>query len=767
MSLKRPQRPPVPAGLITVLIVVAIGVAMLLKPGRVGLLERHVRDRNFEAAAKVLESVSDAARRSDEARYDAAYLAIQRGLADWRDEERMDELARLSLDYLAKHPGSGKIFDFFLSMAGHGKDPSALAERWLQLKTNKTKASADLAFKALTDRALAMGNPAEAGRIAAQLVDLQNDHSVTNAIALLRQGGDAARALELTQRRLALPAATNQLQSELERMEIQLLRETGKPGQALVKLRALRDQADPEEQEALVAPLIQLAREAGRSREVLQLGLRHAGLHPEAVENWELLADLALESGETATAALAREKLAILTPKDKINSFKLAQLREWSQNPSGAFDQYLKALDLTSDEALPRLIALNPGLYRTRDLLDAMGKHPDKVERLELEALHAKLLTGNGKYSDAERILKHHLASHPKDTNAWFDLANTALSNRDYEGAREAFGRFVQLKPHSPAEMGAIARLEGYIGNFDEAFRWAKRAFELEPTDDNLEVYLNTAESLGRTDDLQAALETKAKLGRNASAVVYLRLAGLLASTGQEDQQWETLKAGLAIHPTNALLRAQAAYFHADQQRFGEAAAVLRGSPNIRSDPAQLELYARLLVQSMQLEEADRLLKEPLPREFLEQTSILGMRAYLAENFNRLDEAVRLFGILADKDPASDYYALNHARLLARTGEVEKALAMLSPRLADPTPEVMELAAEVYSASGRIKEAIDWQLRLIAAGPSNLSAAHRVLGDFYLSRGNPIEAKRSYKRALDLFLGTLAMADSPKAAATR
>jgi tetratricopeptide (TPR) repeat protein len=389
------------------------------------------------------------------------------------------------------------------------------------------------------------------------------------------------------------------------------------------------------------------------------------------------------------------------------------------------------------------------------------------VDRLELEAFHAKLLTGNGKYADAERILKHHLATHPNDTNAWFDLANTALSNLDYEGAKAAFGRFVELKPNSPAEMGAIARLEGYSGDFDEAFRWAKRAFELEPSDDNLEVYLNTAESLGRTDDLQAALETKAKLERNASAVVYLRLAGLLAATGQEQQQWEALKSGLAVHPTNALLRAQAAFYHADKQRYSEAAEVMRGSPNIRSDPAQLELYARLLVQSLRLEEADRLLKEPLPREFLEQTSILGMRAYLAENFNRLDEAVTLFGILAGREPASDYYALNHARLLARTGEVEKALAILSPRLADPTPEVMELAADVYSAAGKTKEAIDWQLRLIAAGPPNLSAAHRVLGDFYLSRGNPIEAKRSYKRALDLFLGTLAMADSQKAAATR
>lgn len=767
MSLKRPQKPAVPAGLITTMIVAAIGVAMLLKPGRMGLLERHVRDRNFEAASRVLESVGKVAKPSEEARYDAAFLAIQRGLADWRNEEKMDELARLSLDFLAKHPESDKIFDFFLSMAGHAKDPSALAERWLGLKTNVTRASAEFAFKALTDRALAMGNPAEAGRIAAKLVNLQDDHSVTNAIALLRQGGGALEALELVQRRLALPSVANQLQQEVERIEIQLLRETGRPGEAFVKLRALRDQTDPPEREALVAPLIQLAREAGRTREVLQLGLRHAELHPEAAENWELLAALAMESGETATAVLAREKLAALIPQNKTNSFKLAQLREWSHDPSGAFDDYLKALELSSDEALLRLIALNPGLYRTRDLLEAMGKHEDKVDRLGLEAFHAKLLTENGKYADAERILKHHLASHPNDTNAWFDLANTALSNQDYVEAKAAFGRFVELKPNSPAEMGAIARLEGYSGDFDEAFRWAKRAFELDPSDDNLEVYLNTAESLGRTDDLQAALEAKAKLGRNANAVVYLRLAGLLASTGQEEQQWETLKAGLAVHPTNALLRAQAAYFHADQQRFGQAAEVLRGSPNIRSDPAQLELYARLLVQSLQLEEADRLLKEPLPLEFLEQPGILGMRAYLAENFNRLDEAVALFGILASKEPASDYYALNHARLLARTGEVEKAMAILSPRLADPTPEVMELAADVYAASGRSKEAVDWQLRFIAAGPQNPSAAHRVLGDFYLSRGNPIEAKRSYKRALDLFMGTLAIADSPKTTATR
>lgn len=756
MSASKTQPQPVPIGMITTLIIVAVAAAFLIKPDKKELLERHLKDRNYEAAAKTLATLDSQTRSKDEAFFDAVEIEVELGTTRWRDKARLDDLAKRSLGLLQKHPESERVFELFLHLAGRSSNPAELLDGLVSIKGTLYKKWVALASETLAGRALAVGDPKAAGQIALGLLEIQNARSVTNAVALLRQGGGVDKALEVLRQYLqAHPPQSRGAPWDLERLEIQLLRETGRPGEALVRMRALHDQATGEDRQNLVGPMIQLAREAGKSGEVLEMAERRAKSEPSNTAHWELLAELALESGETAVAVRARESLAALKPDDKNNAFKLGQLREWNQNPSGAYDEYLKALDLTSEEALHRLIALNPGLYRDKDLLAAMTRHPEKVKRLDLEAVQARLLTANGRLAEAERIFKNHVAGHPKDTNAWHSLANTALSLHDYETAREAFGAYFELKPNSPDIAAAMARLEGYLGDFEEAFKWSKRAFELDPTDDNLEVYLNTAESLGRTDDLQAALELKARMSQNPGAVVYLRLAGLLASTGQEEAQLDTLNAALALHPTNSLLRAQAAYFHADRRNYAKAVSVLGESPSLRTDPVQMELYLRMLVQSLKLEEADKFLKEPLPSDFLEQTSTLATRAYLAEVFNRLEESVSLFERLSEREPSSDYYALNYARLLSRTGRVKEAMAILEPRLDRPTPEVMELAANVFAAAGDPRSAIAWQQRFIATGPEDLSQAERVLGDYYLSRGNPIEAKRAYKRALDLFVKVL------------
>src|SRR5436190_7842651 len=104
-------------------------------------------------------------------------------------------------------------------------------------------------------------------------------------------------------------------------------------------------------------------------RKLLAEYRRQVEANPADAETWELIGEIAAGTEDLGLAKQAFEKLITLRPGDLVAHKRLAELYEWSNDPGRAFDIYAKLAEQKDDAALDRLIALNPGLYRDKDVL--------------------------------------------------------------------------------------------------------------------------------------------------------------------------------------------------------------------------------------------------------------------------------------------------------------------------------------------------------------------------------------------------------------
>ena len=114
----------------------------------------------------------------------------------------------------------------------------------------------------------------------------------------------------------------------------------------------------------------------------------------------------------------------------------------------------------------------------------------------------------------------------------------------------------------------------------------------------------------------------------------------------------------------------------------------------------------------------------------------------------KLIAAAALYEKLYLRDPANLRYVMNHARLLSGLGKLKQAEKVILPYLAQPSRDMLKLAAQVYAAAGQYRTAEKYQLQYLANLRQGRAEAWGFLGDIQLSRGDKQLSRRSYHRGL-------------------
>ncbi len=262
-------------------------------------------------------------------------------------------------------------------------------------------------------------------------------------------------------------------------------------------------------------------------------------------------------------------------------------------------------------------------------------------------------------------------------------LAAAFEARRDFAGARDQYAALLADDPKSGLARCRLAAMVFHLGKPDEAFAELQTAFKDDP----------------------------------GVELPELQLSGLYAQRGDLDKAEETLKQGVAAHPTLAKAHRAYAAWLTDVGKLAEAQTALDAAAKI--DPASKDTVA--------------------------------VRGMLLRNRKDYAAAETVFAGLLKDAPESTFAALNLALVQAESGDPAKVvkgikLAEAEARKNPRNPEALAVLAWCYFKSDQTEEAEKLIAAAAQAGPLNRDTGYfaaRILAD-----GN--RTREAYKVLQDL-----------------
>lgn len=262
-------------------------------------------------------------------------------------------------------------------------------------------------------------------------------------------------------------------------------------------------------------------------------------------------------------------------------------------------------------------------------------------------------------------------------------LAAAFEARRDFAGARDQYAALLADDPKSGLARSRLAATVFHLGKPDEAFAELQTAFKDDP----------------------------------GIELPELQLSALYAQRGDLDKAEETLKQGVAAHPTLAKAHRAYAAWLTDVGKLGEAQTALDAAAKI--DPASKDTVA--------------------------------VRGMLLRNRKDYAAAEAVFAGLLKDAPESTFAALNLALVQAESGDPVKVgkgikLAEAEARKNPRNPEALAVLAWCYFKSDQTEEAEKLIAAAAQAGPLNRDTGYfaaRILAD-----GN--RTREAYKVLQDL-----------------
>jgi Flp pilus assembly protein TadD len=469
--------------------------------------------------------------------------------------------------------------------------------------------------------------------------------------------------------------------------------------------------------------------------------------NPADAGTWRLIAEIA-GADDVELAKEALRKLISLMPGDAKAQKQLAQLYEWNGQPNLAFDLYLKLSEQNDQAALERLIALNPGLYRDKDLLRPLRALSGEAHQEKYRLTLARLLIKHGEYAEAYSLYQMHLQHHPDDAAVMEEYGRTLQRQQAYESALSIWKSLQELKPEDEAVRGHIAEIYYLLGDFENSLRTyqqlAKRSTDLAA----ILKYVTLADSLGELQSLGEATARAMELKKQAAPEDFVRLAYTLNLLGADAKRQGVLERGLTLFPTNDTLRIQLAVLLVEKDEGGRALPIMARSHSLKTDLNALRLYLELLIASGNYAAAETFLETGIAEKLLDTQSIVLLRAIIYERNQNNAAAERIHENLYRQHPGENSYALGYLRILIRLGKAPAARKILQSMLKAPTPEILREAARVNAELGDFKEAE--KLQALAMEPLGKASLQdwSDLGDIRFSAGNRSAARRAYRQAL-------------------
>lgn len=762
--MSRREKNPLPISpwaILLVLVICGVIVWQLL-PGKRAVVERLMKDANYDRALTTLREMPVYEKARDREFYELTEIQLERRLLT--SEKQAEALALLSkiAEVAQKNSQSHEYTVEVKEVLKLIQDPEQAHQALDKYLPGMSLPIQRGLYDEMVASALALNKPEVAAAIYENFWKRAavQDNATQEMVRLWRfsqQPAKALAAIDTWQQQ----SGANTFSPTLARLRIDLLRELGQPEAAYVATRALSAKLDKTGRDQLYEVLVATALESGKTVEVLPEIHAYAEAHPQDAKVWQQYVELAITAGQNTNAIAAYEHLLTLRAKSTADLFRLAQLHEWSNQPGRSFDYYLEALRLKQYDALPRLLDLNAGLYRDEELAAVLAEAPE-VEALQAFAdAIARLQARTGNFEAAQKSYEQAIRRKPTDFVLVNEYASFEAAMFEFEKAAKLYEQALKLRPEDVNTRKALAEVYLLLGDYDAALALYEKLAE--DTKDELVMnrYVTLAESLGKIDNVRRGLRRKIEVAAGAVPQDYMRLAYFENMATQRAEYLRVLQDGVKRFPNDPALRLQTAYALASENEYGSAVELLAAHPDLRTSPEVIQFYLTLLIQTQRIQEARAFLRSEIKPELLETPALLGLRAQVAEVDEQLDEASAIYARLHQAQPQDLEYGMNHARLLAARGKTAEAKQVLALYEDDPNPEILKLSAMVYNAAGDYRTAEKYQKRYLETRPKELPQSWGFLGDILLSRGDKLNARRAYQRGLNEMLADIARQAKP------
>jgi tetratricopeptide (TPR) repeat protein len=436
--------------------------------------------------------------------------------------------------------------------------------------------------------------------------------------------------------------------------------------------------------------------------------------------NASLKADLIRVEGEMngVDAAVAKAKvLASDDPKSNVYYLVAAELYEKAGRPSDAIAMLDKSVAARpSDDALISALAQlfrrmgDPG--KAEEVLTRRLKADPKD--IAMRAALASLYLTTGRIAEAKKIYIELNSQRPNDAAPMLGLAEVAAKEKNWSEAKDYVDRARAAAPNDPAPEIALVNLYGSQQDWKNAAATANQLAERFPANPDV------LDAKGRvqiaTSDKEGAIATYKRIHELApdSLPALSRYLALLNSAKDFPQARAVLQAALARDPKNSQLKGD----------------LLRVESEIDGLEASLA-KARALAQ----EDSGNPVYDLVSAELLEKAG-------------RASDAVILLEKAVAGGPTEDNLVAALSRLYARTGELDKAEAVLNSRLKlEPKDLVIRSAlASIYLEQKKYGNAIDEYTRVTADRPADAAALNN-LAWLYQQKGDLVKARALAERA--------------------
>lgn len=578
------------------------------------------------------------------------------------------------------------------------------------------------------------------------------DQQWSEAVRLWRLAGRPEQALlMIEQRQGAFPGERGAF---LTVLEAELLRELGENTKAYRLLKSHLDETFKRVgniQKDHLELLMALAMETGDELELLPLYDEYVRLNPGAEKVWVRLAELSAFRKDWSRSLSAYQRAIELNPGEITYKRRLAQFYEWNDQPGRAFTLYLACAHAADPFAVDRLVALNPGLYRTPELADVLQGIVPIPGRPDLTLQLARVSVDLGEYEKAKASFEAYLEE-KEDPSVYAELGELNLILLQFEQGLASFQKAAALAEDPTPHQYRVAQCLSLLNRYEESFAIYELLSEKTDQVEVLDEYLRFAEALGRYDKVSDAILRKVHLGHPVGQDELVKLDFSLQTQGKANEQLPLLERGLESFPENDIMRQQLALLLARQTKYREAQQILALHKRLKQERSVLVMYLDLMIANNDFARAFEFISGGIEPYLNDDKDVRLRIGHIYANLRKFREAEDVYRKLHEEFPENGIYALYLAIMVGTLQDFTDAMAIATPYLVNPTPEVLELAAKMAVVVEDYAKAEEYQIQYMQRMERPSHYEFGYLGDIRHSRGDRRGAAGAYEWALRLLI---------------
>lgn len=731
--------------------IILFGVAVLwfLIPDDTALVQKLVMDGNYQRSLAVFEKIPPSIRQKRPEYYAGLELRIRRNLLDPQNAAEVQQHLAKAAAAADQMNGADDVFQELLEALRLAPRSDTAFNRIQPVAGKLTQSQRSQIADVLVRKALAEGTPRAAAQIHHTLIPNPNIDQLQERVKLWRMAGEPKEAVYAVDDYLAFRKQNlQQVDEKISDLFVQVLRETGDNERALVVLQERLSTARRSEEAApYLESLRQTALNAGRLdliKDDFEAWLEKNADDRNALK---LYGEILLASGDSERAAEIYGQLVQLEPANREFRVKYANALEWSDQPEIAWDYYLAEAKAGNQQALERLIELNPGLNRHEDLAEAYEAVPATYEDEKLLNQLAELRVYLGHYKEAADLYSRLRQMNPEKLDYLFQRGLLLEALLQTEEALACFSELLRINPQHAAAQEKVAMLLCYAKRFDEAVPYFRNIAETRKEAKAIERYQILVTGLGRMEEVAEALELKLKYDPARQPKDYIMLADVFKMLRQPDKELAAARLGLSAFPDDLSMQTYAVQLMMDRKQFAEARSLLARMHNLGTDRSLAEFYMDILSEAEDYSALERFIVDQLQPSLRQKLETRKLLAEAYQNQRKLEQARVIYREIYRMENSLTS-AIQLAEISMELNDLDEAKRVLAPWQKVDDPELTPLLAQIALKDKRYQASEHLQKKVLLQNHGKGSDNWEVLGDIYAEQGKKESARAAWRQAL-------------------